>query len=117
MPRKTRSAYKRRLAELREEVEEANQFNDIGRAERARAEMEAIGEQLAAAVGLGGRDREVGAAAERARSAVTQRVRSAIKRIAQEHPALADHLANRVETGTFCVYRSDPMRPIEWRLD
>ena len=111
-----KAAYRRRLEELREELEEAEGFNDTGRAERAREEMEAIGEQLAAAVGLGGRDRKVGSATERARSAVTQRVRSAIKRIAEQHPALADHLADRVETGTFCVYRPDPARPIEWDL-
>lgn len=111
-----KAAYRRRVEELRAELEEAEGFNDSGRAAQAREEMEAIGEQLAAAVGLGGRDRKVGSATERARSAVTQRVRSAIKRIAEQHPALADHLADRVETGTFCVYRPDPARPIEWDL-
>ena len=108
--------YRRHLEELRAELAEAEAFNDTGRAERARDEMEAIGEQLAAAVGLGGRDRETSSAAERARTAVTQRVRSAIKRIAQRQPALADHLAGRVETGTYCVYRPDPTRPIDWDL-
>ncbi len=111
-----KTAYRRRLEELRAELAEAEGFNDTGRAERAREEMEAIGEQLAAAVGLGGRDRETSSAAERARTAVTQRVRSAIKRIAQRQPALADHLAGRVETGTYCVYRPDPTRPIDWDL-
>ncbi len=32
-------------------------------------------------------------------------------------PALGDHLDGRIETGTFCVYRPDPARPIEWHLD
>jgi hypothetical protein len=112
-----KTAYRRRLAELRAELAEAEQFNDAGRAERAREEMEAIYKQLAAAVGLGGRDRESASAAERARMAVTQRVRAAIKRIAAQQPSLADHLAGRIETGTFCVYRPDPTRPIEWDLD
>ena len=62
------------------------------------------------------RDRETSSAAERARTAVMQRVRSAIKRIAERQPALADHLAGRVETGTYCVYRPDPTRPIDWDL-
>jgi hypothetical protein len=78
--------------------------------------MEAIGAQLAAAVGLGGRDRDAGSPTERARSTVTKRIRSAIKRIAERHPALADHLAARIETGTYCVYRPDPLHPIEWDL-
>src|SRR4029079_18889043 len=55
-----RSAYRRRLSELREELAEADEFNDIGRAERSCCEIDAITGQLAAAVGLGGRDRVTG---------------------------------------------------------
>jgi hypothetical protein len=91
--------------------------NNVGRAARAREEMEAIGEQLAAAVGLRGRDRTVRTTAERARTTVTQRVRAAIKHLAQLQPALAGHLDDRIETGTFCVYRPDQTRPIAWNLD
>lgn len=112
-----KAAYRRRLEALRAELEEAEQFNDAGRAERARAELDAIAEQFGAAVGLGGRDRRTSSATERARSAVTQRIKTAIKRIASQSPALADHLVGRVKTGTFCVYRLDPTRPIEWQLD
>jgi hypothetical protein len=112
-----KTAYRQRLEELRADLEEAETFNDTGRAARAREEMEAIGEQLTAAVGLGGRDRTVRSAAERARTTVTQRVRAAIQRIAHQQPALGDHLDSRIETGTFCVYRPDPTRPIEWDLD
>jgi hypothetical protein len=112
-----KAAYRRRLAELRAELEEAEQFNDTGRAERLRAEIEALMEQLAAAVGLGGRDRETASATERARSTVTQRIKTAIKRIAEHHAALADHLARRLKTGTFCVYTPDPVRPVKWQID
>src|SRR5262249_17393566 len=63
--------YRQRLLELRDELDEAERFNDPGRAERARAEMDAITEQLAAAVGLGGRDRRAGSPSERARSTLT----------------------------------------------
>src|SRR5262249_17491848 len=91
-----------RLEELRADLEEAEAFHDTGRAARAREEMEAIGEQLAGAVGLHGRDRTVRSTAERARTTVTQRVRAAIKHIAQLQPALGDHLDDRIETGTFC---------------
>jgi len=112
-----KTAYRQRLEELRADLEEAEAFNDTGRAARAREEMEAIGEQLAAAVGFGGRVRTVRSTAERARTTVTQRVRAAIQRIAQQQPALGDHLDSRIETGTFCVYRPDPTRPIAWDLD
>jgi hypothetical protein len=32
------------------------------------------------------------------------------------HPGLADHLAARVRTGTFCSYQPDPKRPVVWDL-
>jgi hypothetical protein len=112
-----KTAYRQRLEELRADLEEAEAFNDTGRAARAREEMEAIGEQLAAAVGLAGRDRTVRSTTERARTTVTQRLRAAIQRIAQQQPALGNHLDSRIETGTFCVYRPDPPRPIAWDLD
>jgi hypothetical protein len=109
-----KAAYRRRLLELRDQLEEADRFNDTGRAEQAREEIGALTAQLAAATGLGGRDRPNGTAAERARLAVTKRVRMAIERIARRHPGLADHLAARVRTGLFCVYHPDPERPIAW---
>jgi class 3 adenylate cyclase/tetratricopeptide (TPR) repeat protein len=111
-----KAAYRRRLTELRAELDEAEAFNDIGRAERARAEIEALTQQLAAAVGLGGRDRAAGSAAERARSTVAQRIKEALKRIAAVHPTLGEHLALRIKTGTYCVYLPDTARPIGWEL-
>jgi hypothetical protein len=109
-------SYRRRLVELREDLAEAERFHDAGRVERARTEMDALIEQLAAAVGLGGRDRPTGSAAERARTTVTHRLRAVIERIARQHPGLGDHLATRVRTGTFCAYTPDPKRPIDWML-
>src|SRR5262249_33750134 len=112
-----KAQYRNRLSELRGELDEAEQFNDHSRSEQLRAEIEAISDQLAAAVGLGGRDRTAASTAERARATVTQRITTAIKRIAAQNPALADHLSSRVKTGRFCVYRPDPARLIEWELD
>jgi predicted ATPase len=67
-----------------------------------------------AALGLGGRVRRSGSAAERARTAVTARVRDAIRRISEAHPELGRHLERSVRTGTFCVY--EPDRPVHWSL-
>jgi hypothetical protein len=44
--------------------------------------------ELAHAAGLGGRARRLGDPGERARSAVTARIRDTIRRIAERHPAL-----------------------------
>jgi tetratricopeptide (TPR) repeat protein len=111
-----RSAYGRRLSELREELAEADAFNDIGRTERARGEIDAITAQLAAAVGLGGRGRVTGGAAERARSTVTHAINAALRKIRRSLPALADELALRLRTGTFCVYTPDRTHPTDWTL-
>jgi hypothetical protein len=110
-----KNEYKRRLDELRKDLEEAERFNDTSRAERAQ-ELDALAEQLAAAVGLGGRNRRIGSGAERARSAVTKRIKSSIKRIGETIPSLGSHLATRVRTGYFCSYSPHPERPVAWKF-
>jgi non-specific serine/threonine protein kinase len=78
--------------------------------------MDAIVHQLAAAVGLGGRDRRASSDAERARSAVTKRIKESIKKIAELLPLLGRHLAARIKTGYFCSYNPHPDRPVAWRF-
>jgi predicted ATPase len=107
--------YQARVQELQEELEEALAHHDPERAERLRAELEAIADQLASAFGLGGRERRLGDAAERARSTVTRRLRAAISRLAELHPALGRHLRSSIRTGFYCVY--DPERPTRWRVE
>jgi predicted ATPase len=64
--------------------------------------------ELARAFGTGGRARRSGAAAERARSAVTRRVREAIAKIAEHDSELGEHLEWAVRTGLTCSYRKIP---------
>lgn len=109
-----RRHYEERIRELQADIEEAESRNDIGRSEQLAIEMDHLVEQLTAAVGLGGRSRRTSGTAERARSAVTQRLRSTIKRIGRHHPALSAHLDQRVSTGTYCAYVPDP--PVTWRV-
>ena len=97
---RARAEYRRRLAELEDEVADAERCNDLARAERAGAERDFIAAELAAALGLDGRPRRAGDPAERARKAVTARIRLTIGRIDREHPDLGRHLANSVRTGT-----------------
>jgi tetratricopeptide (TPR) repeat protein len=101
---RARAEYRRRLAELEDELDDAQMCADLGRAERARVERDFLSTELASALGLGGRPRHAGDPVERARKAVTARIRMTIGRIEREHPALARHLANAVHTGTYCVY-------------
>jgi hypothetical protein len=109
-----KAAYRARLEELEAEFAEADAFNDPERAARARQEIEFLADELAAAVGLGGRDRKAASAAERARISVTRAIRASMSRIAEHSPALGRHLEGTVRTGTFCSYNPDPRVPIHW---
>jgi hypothetical protein len=102
--KEARAAYRARVAELREELEEAEGWNDAARAERVRDELEAIESELVRAAGLGGRERRVGRAAERARINVQRRLADALKRIADANAALGKHLGATIRTGVYCSY-------------
>jgi tetratricopeptide (TPR) repeat protein len=100
-------SYRQRLLDLRDELDEAERYADTARAEKARAEIDFLEIELSRAVGLGGRTRRVGQPAERARTAVTKRLREAIRRIEEELPQLGAHLSQSIRTGAFCSYRPD----------
>jgi len=53
---------------------------------------------------------------ERARPAVTKRIRDAITRLGAHNAALGYHLATAIKTGQHCAYIPDPQRPMEWAL-
>ena len=109
-----RAAYRRRLAELDGLLDAADARGDPAASDRARAERSALLAELAAATGLGGRRRRLGDEDERARKAVTARIRDVLRRIRAVHPELADHLETSVSTGTACCYA--PPDPVRWRL-
>jgi hypothetical protein len=99
------AAYRRRLGELADDLAEAELSDDIGRADRARAEREWILAELRRSTRPGGAARTLGATtAGRARKAVSARIRDAIRRIAEVMPDLAAHLDRSVRTGTTCCY-------------
>ena len=79
-------AYRSRLSVLAVDLDEARRYHDPVRAERVQAEIDAITDELTAAVGIGGRDRRVGSASERARVAATRGIRSALDRISHPIP-------------------------------
>jgi hypothetical protein len=111
-----KAEYARRLADLRGELEDAERLNDSEQAGKARQEMDYIAEQLAAAVGLGGRNRRAASQAERARSAVTKRIKDSIDKIAKALPPLGRHLAASIKAGYFCSYSPNTDRPVRWKV-
>jgi hypothetical protein len=111
-----KTKYKRRLNELRQDLNEAERFNDPERKTEVQNESQMITDSLASAVGFGGRDRKSSSDAERARSAVTKSIRKAIRKIGEAIPSLGYHLASRIKTGYFCSYNPRPDRPVAWKF-
>jgi hypothetical protein len=111
-----KDAYRRRLAEIDHDLEQARAIGDAERAAQADTERDFLVQELARAFGLGGRDRRAASASERARAGVTRAVRQAMTRIAEHHPQLGHHLSRTIRTGTYCAYVPDPRAPAHWRF-
>jgi tetratricopeptide (TPR) repeat protein len=109
-----KAAYRRRLRDLEEDLEEARSWGDPERAARAQEEMDALTEELLREAGLGGRDRALPSPAERARVSVTKAIRKAIRTTARQCPTLGDHLAASVRTGRYCSYAPPGEAPPAW---
>src|SRR5262249_26110743 len=112
--RQALAEYHRRLQEIDEELAEAETGADLGRARKLAGERDALLAQLAADTGRGGRARRLNDPVERARKAVTARLRDAIRRVKAADPAAAEHLERAVKTGVYCAYRPDP--PVTWTV-
>lgn len=112
-----KEAYRRRLAEIEDDIDEATALGDTDRVALAAADRDYLVRELARAVGLGGRQRMSGSTSERARASVTRALRYALARIAEHHPSLGDHLEQTIRTGTYCCYLPDPRVPTCWETE
>ncbi|RYZ04764.1 MAG: alpha/beta fold hydrolase [Myxococcales bacterium] len=108
-----RREFRQRLRDIDVELGEAEAHVDLARQEKLTVERQALLSELSAAAGLGMRKRVFASDAERARKAVTARLRDAIARVRSVHPTLGEHLDGSIVTGLTCMYR--PARPIRWR--
>jgi tetratricopeptide (TPR) repeat protein len=108
---RAKDAYRRRLAEIDDDIEQARAVGDAERAAQADTERRFLIRELARAFGLSGRGRRAASASERARAGVTRAVRQAIARIGEHHPQLGEHLSRTIRTGTYCTYLPDPRAP------
>lgn len=112
MDDKAKASYKNKISDLLAEIEEANEMNDSSRSQGLQEEYEQIVDHLSSSMGLGGKTRKLDSSVERSRSAITWRIRSAIKKIEDAHPSLSKHLTKSIATGTFCSY--SPEKPVDW---
>ncbi len=114
MDPQAKAAYRRRLADLREELDQAQAWGDPERAAKLSAEIDFLTQELARAVGLGNRDRKAATPAERARVSVTKAIKRASAKIAKHDPRLGNHLELTIRTGIFCSYTPGPPGTRTW---
>jgi pimeloyl-ACP methyl ester carboxylesterase len=107
------ASYRERLADIAEAKESAGAEGNEVAYEALDNEEEAIIRVLGQGLGLAGRPRLFNHQTERARKAVAARIKSAIKKIQAQHPALGEHLEQSLNTGRCCSYR--PQNRIIWR--
>jgi hypothetical protein len=108
-------AYRRRLTDLDDDAEQAEHDHDIARVERTAVEREALLAELRRVTTATGEQRQfANHPAERARKAVSARIRAAITSIDEVLPELADHLNRTIVTGTQCRYSGDA--EISWHV-
>ena len=112
-----RSAYRERLADLRERFDEARQFDHPEQAAQIEREIEALTAELSRAVGLGGRSRRSASAAERARQSVTHAIKTMVERISINLPELGAKLSRIIKTGIYCSYQPEPGGAISWDFE
>jgi len=110
------SAYRRRIAQIDDELDTADRTGDEGRAAVLDLERRNIIAELSRATGLGGRIRTTNDAAERARINVTRNVKRAIGHLARHAPTAAAHLTASIRTGTYCGYYPGPGGPDHWQF-
>lgn len=107
MDQKAKEQYIQRIKDLQSDIDEAETMNQIEKSRSLREEYDLILDHLSQSMGLDGKTRKIGSTAEKARSAVTWRIRNTIKKIEKVHPELAKHLSTSIKTGTFCSYQPE----------
>jgi hypothetical protein len=110
--KKARQQYERKMLELQIDIQEAEQHSNFLSLEKLQDEYDKLIEHLSQSLGIKGKSRETGNPVEKARSAVTWRIRNAIAKIERQYPLLGAHLSNAIKTGTFCSYQPD--RKLKW---
>ena len=97
---KAKQDYKRKLVELREQLEDAQELGNSERAAVIESEIDFLAREISRAIGLGGRNRRAGSAAERARLNVTRAIKTALEKISEHHKELGNLLTLSLRTGS-----------------
>jgi tetratricopeptide (TPR) repeat protein len=111
-----RAAYRRRIEELRSEIDHDLGIEDDDAAMAKQGELDALVGELSRAFGMGGEARRASSVAERARLNVTRALRAAVVKIADALPDAGGVLDRRLRTGLFCAYEPHADDDVLWSV-
>lgn len=114
MDRHAKNNYLKRIRELQGELADAETRGDFRALENLHKEYDTLIAHISGSFGLGKKVRLSNTSIDKARAAVTLRIKSTIKKIHNSHPQLARHFELSIKTGTFCSYR--PEMRVNWDL-
>ena len=109
-----KEAYRRRLQELGEDLQEARDWRDPERIAGIEAEIDALTDELARAAGLGGRDRELRFARGACAGQRHEGDQGGDQDDRAPQPRLGAHLTASIRTGRFCSYAPPGEAPPAW---
>lgn len=112
---KALASYRKRLIFLRDAIETAREEESFEELQRLEDEYDFLIRELGYSQGLGGRIRKVKAVSEKSRTAVTLRIRHAIKKLDEQDHHLGKHLKESVKTGICCSY--SPTIAPSWEIE
>lgn len=102
---------KQRLEEIESLLVDSIDY-ESSRVESLRREYDQLTKYLTSSIDKKGRIRIKGSNSDKARSAVTQRIKSALKKIEKAHPDLFTHFTFCIKTGSYCCYKPD--KDMKW---
>ena len=111
-----KETYRRRLADLAEDLEEARSWNDPERVAQIEDEIDALNDRAGARAGPRRSRPRHAFACRAARVSVTKAIKAAVRAISMECPSLGEHLAASLRTGRFCTYAPPGHEPPTWNL-
>ena len=96
---KAKKDYQNKIVEIQEAIADAESLHQYDRIAKLQEEYDQLLDHLSQSTGLGGKTRQSNNSQDKARSAVTWRIRNAIKKITLQHPLLGKHLETCIKTG------------------
>jgi hypothetical protein len=108
------SSIKKRLKELKQEIEEAEQYGDKDRYEKANEEYTEVRKYFDKAIGLHGKSRKFSKKHDSIRTTLQKGIKSAIKRIEQHNRILSQYLESYIRSGDLFTYNPAATNPIYW---